>query len=56
MGLPIKPAEVLLSYAGPDKATLTLNDMGECRLKINGQEREFWQFRRTALEDLFFPH
>jgi hypothetical protein len=35
-------------------ATLTLNDDGECRLKVNGQELEFWQFRRRALEDLFF--
>ena len=37
------------------EATLTLNDQGECRLKVNGQEREFWQVRRMALEDLFFP-
>ena len=36
------------------EATLTLNDEGECRLKVNGQEREFWQVRRMALEDLFF--
>jgi hypothetical protein len=36
------------------EATLTLSDDGECRLKINGREREFWQFRRKALEDLFF--
>ncbi len=36
------------------EATLTLNDEGECRVKINGQEREFWQMRKTALEGLFF--
>jgi len=36
------------------KATLTLNDEGECRVKINGQEREFWQMRKMALEELFF--
>jgi hypothetical protein len=34
--------------------TLTLNDDGECRLKVKGKEREFWQFRRMALERLFF--
>ena len=36
------------------EATLTLDDTGECRLKVNGQEREFWQFRKMALEALFF--
>jgi hypothetical protein len=34
--------------------TLTLNDEGECRAKINGQEKEFWQVRKMALETLFF--
>ncbi|MGA2430214.1 MAG: hypothetical protein ABSH13_17060 [Candidatus Acidiferrum sp.] len=38
------------------RATLTLNDQGECKLKSNGQERELWQFRREALEYLFFNH
>jgi hypothetical protein len=32
----------------------SLNDQGECRLKVNGEEREFWQVRRLALEDLMF--
>jgi hypothetical protein len=36
------------------EATLTLNDEGECRLKVGELELEFWQFRRRALEDLFF--
>jgi len=36
------------------EATLTLNNEGECRLKIDNQERDFWQFRRMALEDIFF--
>jgi len=36
------------------QATLTLNDDGECRLLIDGQEREFWQFRKRALEGLLF--
>jgi len=35
-------------------ATLTLSDDGNCRVKINGQERELWQMRRIALESLFF--
>jgi hypothetical protein len=36
------------------EATLTLNDEGECRVKIDGQERELWQMRKMALEELFF--
>lgn len=36
------------------KATATLCDDGECRLKVNDQERELWQVRKLALEDLFF--
>jgi hypothetical protein len=35
-------------------ATPTLNDDGECRLSINGQELDLWQFRKKALETLFF--
>ena len=35
-------------------ATLTLNDAGECRLLVDGKELEQWQFRRKALESLFF--
>lgn len=36
------------------EAFLTLSDDGECRVKINGQERELWHMRRMALEHLFF--
>lgn len=36
------------------EATVTLNDDGECRLRINGTERELWQVRKTVLERLFF--
>jgi hypothetical protein len=36
------------------EATLTLNDQGKCRLKVGDLERERWQFRKDALEDLFF--
>ncbi len=35
-------------------ATTTINDDGECRLKIKGQERELWQVRKIALEGLLF--
>jgi hypothetical protein len=35
-------------------ATLTLNNDGECRLKVNGQELERWQVLRRALEPLLF--
>jgi hypothetical protein len=36
------------------EATLTLNNQGECRLKVGKEELEFWQFRRLVLEDFFF--
>jgi hypothetical protein len=32
----------------------SLSDQGECRLKVNGEDRDFWQVRRLALEDLMF--
>lgn len=35
-------------------ATITFNDLGECRFKVNGKERESWQFRKETLENLFF--
>jgi hypothetical protein len=34
--------------------TLTFNDQGECQLNVNGEERDYWQVRRMALEDLMF--
>ncbi|MGA8273823.1 MAG: hypothetical protein WB919_19830 [Candidatus Sulfotelmatobacter sp.] len=36
------------------QVTLTFNDRGECKLNVNGEERDFWQVRRMALEDLMF--
>ena len=37
------------------KLTLTLNDDGECRFKIDGEgEYLRWQVARKALEELFF--
>jgi len=35
-------------------ARLTLNDAGRCVLKVDGRELEQWQFRKLALENLFF--
>jgi hypothetical protein len=35
-------------------ATLTVNDAGECRLCIGAKECTDWQFRRAALENIFF--
>ena len=35
-------------------ATITLNSLGRCMLKIGEDELEEWQVRRKALEDLFF--
>ena len=32
----------------------SFSDEGECRLKVNGEERALWQVRRMALEELLF--
>jgi hypothetical protein len=34
--------------------TASFGDEGECRLKVNGEERDLWQVRRMALEELLF--
>ncbi|HXM40334.1 MAG TPA: hypothetical protein VN924_03735 [Bryobacteraceae bacterium] len=36
------------------EVTLTFNDAGECKLNVDDKERELWQVRRMALEDLMF--
>lgn len=36
------------------EVTLKFNNEGECRLIVNDKERELWQVRRMALEDLLF--
>jgi hypothetical protein len=36
------------------KAKMTVNHDGECRFLVDGEELEFWQFRKRMLEDLFF--
>ncbi len=37
------------------RLTVTLNDDGECRFRINGEKEEYlsWQVARKSLEDLF---
>ena len=32
----------------------TISDDKQCRLLVDGKERELWQFRKLALEGLFF--
>ena len=36
------------------EVTLAFDDAGKCRLNVNSQEREFWQVRHMALEDLMY--
>jgi hypothetical protein len=36
------------------EAIAVLGDDGVCRLRVKGQDLEFWQFRKHALEGLFF--
>jgi hypothetical protein len=36
------------------KARLTLNDDGDCRLLVDGEELQEWQFLKRALEPLLF--
>jgi len=36
------------------EATIGLNDSGRCLLRVGGTEIETWQFRKKALEELFF--
>lgn len=33
---------------------ITLNDDGQCRLRVGNKDLEFWQFRRSALEAILF--
>jgi hypothetical protein len=36
------------------EVTLTFNDEGECRLNVGKDQRDLWQVRRMALEELLF--
>jgi len=35
-------------------ASLTLDDEGKCRFKIDGRERDSWHLRKIVLEEMFF--
>ena len=35
-------------------ADVTISDEGECKLKIDDEEKELWQVRKMALENLLF--
>jgi hypothetical protein len=35
-------------------ATVTLDETGKCKVRIDGQERDLWHLRKKALERLFF--
>ena len=35
-------------------AALTISDDGNCRLKVGANEYNLWQFRKLALQELFF--
>jgi hypothetical protein len=36
------------------EVTVTFDDKGHCGLNVNGEERDYWQVCRMALEDLMF--
>lgn len=38
------------------EVTLAFSDEGQCRLQVNHEQREYWQVRRMALEDLLFQN
>ena len=38
------------------EVTLAFDDEGQCLLNVNDKQRDFWQVRRMALEDLLFRH
>ena len=37
------------------EVTLNFTTDGECKLIVNEEQRDFWQVRRMALEELMFP-
>jgi hypothetical protein len=51
------PEGIRVAYVEPNSVligTLTLSNDGECKLKVNGDEYTFWQFRKLSLEPLLF--
>ena len=49
-GISVSYKDNRLTFAG----TLTLSNEGECKLRVGDTEYSFWQFRKLALEPLFF--
>ena len=49
-------AILVLDHSGNQmfEITLNFNDQGKCRMKAKEENREPWQVRRMALEDLLF--
>ena len=37
------------------KVTLAYSNEDDCRLRVNHEDRKYWQVRRMALEGLMFP-
>jgi hypothetical protein len=50
------PEGIAAEYSDGNKLTglLTLSQDGGCRLKVDGVEYSFWQFRKLILEPIFF--
>jgi hypothetical protein len=50
------PEDIAVEYSDEKKlaGVLTLSLDGECRLRVDGMEYNFWQFRKLALESIFF--
>jgi hypothetical protein len=49
-GISVSSNDGMIQFTG----ALTLNNNGECRLRVKDEELEQWQVRRMALEELFF--
>jgi hypothetical protein len=53
----LTPADITVERDGGEnliRATPGLSNPGDCTLTVESQELELWQFRRMALENLFF--
>lgn len=50
------PEGIAVEYSDEKKlaGVLTLSQDGECRLRVDAIEYKFWQFRKLALEPIFF--
>jgi hypothetical protein len=52
----LSPDEIVVSHHGDPfiRATITFTNECECKLVVGGEELYPWQFRKKALEGLFF--